>query len=138
MLYWTIIAFTTYSILLLYRNIFAVHNFFLVSSQLIAAVVTIWWISGTIIDARAYQPTEAFWNPSLTGEYVVNYDYFWIGNMIIELFFEAAVLILPVWEVTKLGLNKRKKVLVTVMFAMGGFVLITGILRIHYAWKSSE
>lgn len=57
--------------------------------------------------------------------------------MVAELLIETLVLALPIREITKLQLSTRKKALIVTMFCMGGFVLITGIVRIYYAWNKS-
>ena len=58
--------------------------------------------------------------------------------MTAELLIEAAVLILPIREILRLNLSIRKKMLIMSLFCMGGFVLITGIVRIYYSWAKSE
>ena len=58
--------------------------------------------------------------------------------MLAELLIETAVLALPIREIIKLNLSLRKKVLIVTLFCMGGFVLVTGIVRIYYSWAKSD
>lgn len=137
-MYWSTIAFTTFSILFLYRRVFSAHRFFAITSNILFLIVIIWWISGTICDAISWQPTSSYWDGSGAGQYILNYNDFWIVSMVAELVIEATIIVLPVREITKLNLSKRKKAFMVSMFCMGGLVLITGALRIHYAWASSD
>ena len=137
-LYWSNIAFATLSILALYRRVFSTHRFFSVSSLVLVTLTVVWWISGSICDAISYRPAQAYWDPSVPGQYILNYDDFWIASMVAELLIEAAVLALPIREIIKLNLSARKKFLIASLFCMGGFVLITGIVRIYYSWAKSK
>ena len=137
-MYWSTIAFTTFSILFLYRRVFSAHRFFAVASNVLFLVVLVWWVSGTICDAISWQPTSSYWSLNDYGQYILNYNDFWITSMVAELLVEAIIIALPVREIAKLNLSTRKKMLMICMFCMGGFVLITGALRIHYAWAQDD
>ena len=49
---------------------------------------------------------------------------------IIELIVNISILTLPISEILKLQLSRRKKFGLSVVFLLGGFVIITGIVRI--------
>ena len=108
-------------------------------ASLILIVLTVaWWISGTLTDIFSYRPAQAYWDSSVKGQYYINYNDFWLTSMVAELLIETATLLLPVREVMKLNLSTRKRVFIAGMFCMGGFVLITGIVRIYYAWNKCK
>ena len=137
LLYWSVVAFATMSILVLYRRIFASRRLFTVTSNVLLCLVFIWWVSGTIGEGVGFRPIEAYWDTAVSGQYYLNYNGFWLTNMVSELVIETVILLMPVREVIGLQLEKRKKVLVVGMFCMGAFVLATGIVRIHYVWAES-
>lgn len=138
LLYWSVIAPATASILFLYRRIFSAHRVFRTISSILIGLTGCWWISGTLCDALSYRPVEAYWNKSISGSFTIEYNYFWLASMIIEMLLETACLVLPIREVAKLNLTMKKKILITVIFLLGGLVLISGIVRIYYAWGQSR
>ena len=94
-----------------------------------------WWLSGTLTNIFSFRPIRAYWDSSVTGQYYINYNDFWITTMVAELVIETAVIALPIREIARLTLSKRKKVLIMGLFCMGGLVIITGIVGICYAWR---
>ena len=134
LLYWSVVAFATMSILFLYRQIFKSRRFFTFSSNILIGLTFIWWVSGTICEGTGFQPMSAYWDTSVSGRYYLDYNGFWLSNMIAELLIETAILLLPIREIVGLQLETRKKILVVGMFCMGAFVLATGIVRIHYVY----
>ena len=137
LLYWSVVAFATLSVLFLYRRIFYMHRFFSVASQVLITLTLIWWFSGTIVEAFGFRPMQAYWDTGLEGRYYIDYNAFWLFNMGSELIIETAILVLPLREIARLQLESRKKALVVAMFGMGIFVLATGIVRINYVWSQS-
>ena len=138
LLYWSVITFASISILLLYRRIFSTQQFFSKASSVLISLTLMWWISGTICEAAGFRPVQGYWDTSVEGRYYLNYDAFWLTNMITELFLEVIILILPIRELTKVHLENGKKILIACMFLMGTFVLATGIVRIHYVWSGAN
>ena len=138
LLYWSVIAFATLSILFLYKRIFYMGKFFSVASKVLVGLTLVWWVSGTIGEGLGFRPMQAYWDDNIKGQYYINYDGFWASNMIAELFLETATLLLPIREIARAQFGKRKKALVIAMFCMGVFVLITGIIRINYVWTQRK
>ena len=56
---------------------------------------------------------------------------------IIEVLLELTILILPIRELYQLQLSLDKRALCSTIFALGGFVIITGIVRIIKVYKPS-
>ncbi|KAL8742730.1 MAG: hypothetical protein Q9184_008207 [Pyrenodesmia sp. 2 TL-2023] len=56
---------------------------------------------------------------------------------IVEIFIELTILILPIRELYQLQLSLKKKLLCSLIFALGGFVIITGIVRIAKVYQPS-
>ncbi|KAL8925694.1 MAG: hypothetical protein Q9208_003377 [Pyrenodesmia sp. 3 TL-2023] len=65
----------------------------------------------------------------------VHYLKFWLAMAIVEIFFQFTILILPIRELYQLQLSLKKKFLCSLIFALGGFVIITGIVRIAIVYQ---
>ena len=138
LLYWTTITFATLSILFLYQRIFAVQRAFCIASRVLIGLTLIWWISGSLCEALSWRPTHSYWELAVPGGFVIAYQDFWIASMVAELAIETAVLVLPVWEIAALLLNVEQRLLLIPLFCSGGLVLVTGAVRIQYAWNKRE
>ncbi|MCJ1245437.1 hypothetical protein MMC30_002641 [Trapelia coarctata] len=97
-------------------------------SLCLIVVNVLWLIPGTIVEAYPCAPVSSFW----TGEpgTCVWYSTFWFVMMLVELLLDIVILILPVREIINLQLSMKNKLLLSVIFMLGGLVIITGIVRI--------
>ena len=57
---------------------------------------------------------------------------------IIEALIEITILILPIREILRLQLSTKKKFLLALIFALGGFVIITAILRMAILYRPGQ
>lgn len=57
---------------------------------------------------------------------------------IIETLIEITILILPIREIHRLQLSTKKKYLLSLMFALGGFVIITAIIRVAILYRPNQ
>ena len=136
-LYWTTISFASLSVLALCRRIFFICQSFWVSSKILLVLITAWWLSGSICDAVSYQPARAWWDVRIPGHYAIDYNTFWLASMTLELLLELASIILPIRQVAKLRLSRRKRILLIVIFSTGGLVVVSGSFRIFYVLRQS-
>jgi len=120
------------SILCFYRRIFSVGSFPR-QSLIVGIVVVVWWMTSFIGTFTTCQPIAELWNPLLPGN-CFNFNAFFLAMTIIELFIDATILVLPVRMLTILQLSRRDKYTVGGIFLLGGFVIITGIIRIHFTY----
>ena len=134
-LVWSPIAFAILGISALYRRVFYVHRFFRISSLILVWVTVFWWVAGTVTGFLSYDPIQAYWDSSIPGMWRYNYPAFWLSLNIVELLLWTFVLALPILEIMRLNVNKKEKALVMSIFCTGGFVIITGIIRIHYVFN---
>ncbi|MCJ1285178.1 hypothetical protein MMC26_004516 [Xylographa opegraphella] len=132
--YWSIIAACMVSVLFLYRRIFITPSFRLIS-LLLVIWSALWWVSGTLVEIFFISPIPSYWDPTVSGKWLVNYDAFWFAAMVLELVTELTILSLPIRQISKLQLSRKKKVLLSFIFLLGGFVIITGIIRIIYVYQ---
>ncbi|KAL8770403.1 MAG: hypothetical protein Q9209_003829 [Squamulea sp. 1 TL-2023] len=128
--YFLVIALVQMSILFFYRRIFIPTSFRLTSAILIAICIC-WCITALVIEiGYAGHPIDYYFPGSAETSFNVEYVDFWLAMAIIETLLEIIILILPIRELYQLQLSLKKKLLCSLIFALGGFVIITGIIRI--------
>ncbi|KAJ5380858.1 uncharacterized protein N7496_003286 [Penicillium cataractarum] len=119
---------TKMSILLQYRRVFSTPKMRLACNLLIAflAVYGTW----TIVSAWANcVPLAKFWDPTVPG-FCFNKEALWFSNSAIHILTDILILVYPMPVLRSLQLPKRQKFALMGVFALGGFVLITSILRL--------
>ncbi|MCJ1400657.1 hypothetical protein MMC11_003865 [Xylographa trunciseda] len=108
--------------------------------SIIAALIwsVLWWVSGTLVEIFFPSPIPTYWDPNVSGKWLINYDGFWFAAMVLELVTELTILSLPIRQISKLQLSRKKKILLSFIFLLGGFVIITGIIRIIYVYQPNN
>ena len=61
-----------------------------------------------------------------------------VVSSVMEVVVDTIILVLPIREINKLQLSLRKKILLSLIFLLGGFVIITGIIRIVTLYAPAE
>ncbi|PGG96883.1 hypothetical protein GX51_07620 [Blastomyces parvus] len=136
-LYKVILCLTKTSIVLLYLRIFYAQQFFrwacyaLIIFNIVSGIAyippTIWQCS----------PVYAFWDRSVSHRCINNLGS-WLSYALINILTDLAILILPIRQVMHLQLRKNDKIAVVFVFALGGFVCITSIIRTTVIGAGSE
>ncbi|KAL6712982.1 hypothetical protein ACLMJK_009378 [Lecanora helva] len=122
-------AFTKLSILCLYRRIFAVQDFRIASSVVIS-ICALWAVSCGIVQIFLCTPVQKLWIATLEGN-CINYGHFFLSSISLEVALDALILSLPIrWIIGLLRLSTTRKIQVTSIFLLGGFVVITNIVRL--------
>ncbi|KAL8786043.1 MAG: hypothetical protein Q9213_003026 [Squamulea squamosa] len=135
--YFLVVALVQISILFFYRRIFIPTSFHLTSGILIAICIC-WCITALVIEiGYPGHPIGYFFPGSAETNFNVVYENFWLAMAIIETLLEVIILILPIRELYQLQLSLKKKLLCSLIFALGGFVIITGIIRIVKVYQPS-
>ncbi|KAI4114659.1 MAG: hypothetical protein LQ345_004604 [Seirophora villosa] len=134
--YFVIIALVQISILFFYRRIFFLSPFFRWTSAILIAVCVAWWIVAMIIEIGYPSHPIGYYFPG-SPETILNLNYleFWLAMGILEIFLQVTILILPIREVYRLQLSLKKQILCSLIFALGGFVIITGIVRLILVYQ---
>ena len=117
-LYYSIAAPAKISLLCLYRRIFAVHSFKRMS-LLVGLLVVLWWLAATLANIFSCMPVELMWDLSLKGR-CFNFNIFWFSIGIIETVIDIIILILPIKMITGLQMSRRKKIVLSGIFLLGG------------------
>lgn len=115
------------SILYLYRRIFSVGPFRQISLAVIIICV-VWWMVFTITTLIPCRPVKKFWQPQVAGS-CYNFDEFFLGIAVIDVILDTVVLTLPIRMIVRLQMSYQRKVMLCFVFLLGGFVIITGIVR---------
>jgi hypothetical protein len=64
-------------------------------------------------------PANSNWDPSVTGGKCIDFRNFFIAACSLELGLDAVILVMPLREVYKLRMSKKKKLLVSFIFFVG-------------------
>ncbi|EGE85629.1 integral membrane protein [Blastomyces dermatitidis ATCC 18188] len=136
-LYKVILCLTKTSIVLLYLRVFYAQKSFrwtcyvLIAFNIVSGIAfippTIWQCS----------PVHAFWDRSVPHRCIKNLAN-WLSYALINILTDVAILILPIRQVMHLQLRRNDKIAVIFVFALGGFVCITSIIRTTVIAKGSE
>ncbi|KAL9587060.1 MAG: hypothetical protein Q9212_000512 [Teloschistes hypoglaucus] len=125
------------SVLLFYRRIFF-PSFFRWTSAVLIAVACAWLVAALVIEiGYPSYPVSHYFSGGPKTTFHVNYLKFWLVMAIIEVLLETIVLVLPIRQLYLLQLSMKKKLLCSLIFAMGGFVIITGIIRTIKVYQPS-
>ncbi|KOS38776.1 hypothetical protein ACN38_g10398 [Penicillium nordicum] len=116
------------SILLLYRRIFSVPKFRLVS-LVTGCLVLSWCLAVFITVLLQCRPISLNWNKEQTGT-CINPKPFFFGNAISNLLIDVVILALPIPMVFQLQLRLSQKLTVLGIFLLGGFVCVASVMRV--------
>ncbi|KAI6333499.1 hypothetical protein MCOR29_001067 [Pyricularia oryzae] len=102
----------------------------------VAVVSTFTTITTLTMALQCYPRTEAFWmswdgSPEYQGECKIDVTALSLSNASFSVIADIWMLAIPLWKLRKLQLQKKKKLSVAAMFAMGTFSTIISCYRIH-------
>ena len=80
-------------------------------------------------------PIAALFPGSSTVKFNVTYLSFWLAMGIIETLIDIVIMVLPIRELQRLKLSTKQKVSISLIFSLGGFVVITGIVRMATLYR---
>ena len=112
----------------LFRHISSALIFMVIIAAIIASVIEIGF-PGHPLDYYFAAASDTRWN--------VYYTSFWLAMSIFEVAVDTIVLVLPMREILRLQLEPKKKFFLSLVFLLGGFVIITGIVRIIELYQPS-
>jgi hypothetical protein len=115
------------SILFFYRRIFFVSSGHRKASLALIIISTIWFIVGPIAVVSMCHPIQAYFADGL--EICTDWGHMLLPMLAIDAVIDLAILLLPIRMVFKLQLPRKTKVGIAGVFALGGFVMITSIIR---------
>ncbi|PBP25969.1 integral membrane protein [Diplocarpon rosae] len=133
-LYFSIVTAINISILYMYRRLFPVEEFF-IRSQVVGALLVVWWLVGSVLTIVSCLPFRRFWEGPSAGGYCFDFNIYWMCMGAVEIAIDTLLLLLPVPLVLGLHLSRQQKILVLGIFALGGFVIVTGLVRVIVGYR---
>ncbi|OQE26018.1 hypothetical protein PENFLA_c007G09300 [Penicillium flavigenum] len=124
------------SILMQYFRVFPTHRMRVVCW----VMITVLGIYGTWAVISAFLnciPVAKFWDDSIQG-YCLNKTKLWFSNASMHIATDIAILVIPIPALMAVDLPRKQKIALMIMFAMGGFVCITSIVRLVSLKKIAE
>ncbi|CAI7644391.1 unnamed protein product [Penicillium glandicola] len=127
-IYQTSLISTKMSILLQYKRVFSTPRMRLACWILIGflGLYGTWTILSAWFNCV---PLAKFWDPTVPG-FCFDKKALWFSNSAIHIVTDILILIYPMPVLKSLQLPKRQKYALMAVFALGGFVLITSVLRL--------
>ncbi|KAI1454243.1 hypothetical protein F4805DRAFT_328688 [Annulohypoxylon moriforme] len=130
-LYYTITSATKLSILFMYRRLFSVNSLFRRQVLIVSILVIGFWIGCTVADLLDCIPIEWTWNNALADpQYCFNYNIFWLASGIVETIIDVLIIAMPIRLVIGLQMNRSKKIAVVIVFLLGLFVILSGLVKV--------
>ncbi|KAL3472491.1 hypothetical protein BJX99DRAFT_272903 [Aspergillus californicus] len=129
-IYNTAISLVRASILLFYRRIFMNSTPFTYATLVMGALIVGFWLSTFFSLIFTYSPAEAQWMPWMPHTKISTSAY-WLTTGILNILYEVIILSMPQPLIWRMNMTFRRRVLVSFVFALGGFVCLTSIVRVY-------
>ncbi|KAI1131064.1 hypothetical protein F5Y10DRAFT_89233 [Nemania abortiva] len=123
------IVFSKASLLFLYERIFSVERRLYIWIQIMKGLLVAYLISGVGTLIFGTNPVEAqwkYWIPHTTINQTASYVVFGIANLL----FDVIILAIPQSKVWKLNQTLKRRLSLSLVFLLGGFVCISTIVRL--------
>lgn len=111
-------ALVKWSILALYLAIFPQRKF-QIWVHCVSAVNLLNAVAIVLVSCLQCRPLESLWNPEIPGV-CINFSYFSVFNSTFNFVIDIVILLTPLPLVRRLNSSTRKKVLLSINFALGG------------------
>ncbi|KAF2799253.1 hypothetical protein K505DRAFT_356733 [Melanomma pulvis-pyrius CBS 109.77] len=122
------------SILYFYRRMFFITNTYQNVSLAVMLVTLAWFVASELVAIFACTPVDKFWHPTKHGK-CANGSAVFLSTGIIDIIVDFAVLVMPIRVAFTLHLPLRTRIAMAGIFALGGFVIVTNIVRIQYIYQ---
>ncbi|KAJ3544880.1 hypothetical protein NM208_g2811 [Fusarium decemcellulare] len=122
-----------FSVLCFYWRVFSSSNYISMSIRIIGGVIILWLIASFIVAVLQCVPVQANWDPvakAQPGLKCVDLNGFFFGTSIPNILADLVLVLLPIPQVIQLKITTTQKVFVIMFFFLGGFVVITSIVRL--------
>ncbi|KAJ9206938.1 hypothetical protein C8Q69DRAFT_440212 [Paecilomyces variotii] len=126
--YKLVLGFTKFSIVWLYLRIFITKGFQIIG-KIFLVLITLWAIGTMLATILQCIPIQASWDKSVKNPKCINKDAFWYAFAATNTVTDFAIFLLPIYPAMKLQLNKREKIGLLAVFAMGAFACTASIIR---------
>ncbi|EWZ27892.1 hypothetical protein FOZG_18405 [Fusarium oxysporum Fo47] len=127
-----------FSILMFYWRVFASSTYIRRSIYYIGVCILLWFTSAFIVSALQCVPVHANWDPIAKQRpdvKCVDLNGFFFGTSIPNIVADLVLVVLPIPQVLQLKITLTQKCFVILFFILGGFVVITSIVRLELITK---
>ncbi|KOC18278.1 hypothetical protein AFLA70_59g003510 [Aspergillus flavus AF70] len=124
------------SILCFYHRLFSVSSFRRINYG-VGIFCLIWFVAAFIGDLLYCIPMRQFWDPTTDGS-CFNFPNYFLVMELIDVLLDVVIIALPLKTISGLHLSLRKKLALLSIFSLGGFVIVTGAIRIAYVYKPGD
>ncbi|KAH6665401.1 hypothetical protein B0J14DRAFT_660576 [Halenospora varia] len=129
------LALTKFAIILQYLRVF-VGRKMRIACWVAMGIVVAYGVETLFTSIFACVPISGFWDLDLQAR-CINKKFQWFFNASFNIFTDLIVLILPMPALMEIQLPKKQKIVLMFVFALGGFVCLISILRLHSLYTLS-
>ncbi|KAJ5908903.1 hypothetical protein N7495_001585 [Penicillium taxi] len=124
------------SILMQYFRVFPTHRMRVVCwiTIIVLGLYGTWAVLSAFLNCI---PVAKFWDNSIHG-FCLSKTALWFSNASMHITTDIAILIIPIPALMTIEIPRKQKLILMMMFALGGFVCITSIVRLTSLKKISE
>ncbi|KAH8655106.1 hypothetical protein BGZ60DRAFT_435500 [Tricladium varicosporioides] len=129
------LALTKFSIILQYLRVFVGHKM-RIACWVAMGIVVVYGVQTFFTSVFACVPISGFWDLGLQAR-CIDKKFQWFFNASFNIFTDLIVLLLPMPALMEIQLPKKQKIVLMFVFALGGFVCLISILRLHSLYTLS-
>ncbi|KAJ5171305.1 uncharacterized protein N7500_004088, partial [Penicillium coprophilum] len=137
LVYKIVIAVNKLSFMCLYLRIFPQRAFRLICYCGLG-IITVWGTAYVFLTIFQCKPIASFWDITIKNPKCLNKEGLWMSYSVINIIFDLLILALPIYPLSRLRLQRAKKIGLLVVFGMGAFVCVTTIIRITTLAQSAS
>jgi len=119
------------SIVLFYHRIFSVDQKFLLFMRIVGFLIMGNCLTAALGLIFSDNPVQAQWNVGMPHT-SINERAFWTCMAVINILLDTMILAVPLVKLWSLHLSTQRKLLISSLFVLGAFTIVTSILRIVY------
>ncbi|KAK2787825.1 hypothetical protein FQN51_003065, partial [Onygenales sp. PD_10] len=119
------------SIILFYLRVFPPPSRATKVCRALIAFIFCYTLASTLVNIFLCSPVRKFWDVTIEGGRCVDRAAFYYANAGLLITTDVLTLVIPIPLVHKLNIPFRQKVILSGLLAMGGFVCIISIIRLH-------
>ncbi|RVX74306.1 hypothetical protein B0A52_02138 [Exophiala mesophila] len=129
--YMFVVGFTKAAILLLYYRVFQSERFrkIVIASLILTSAFIISFSFGVIFHCTPISFGWEGWTGEVEG-HCINFNAFAWAHAIVNIVFDIFIIVLPIPQLIKLDLGRRKLIHIILMFSVGFFITIVSIVRL--------
>jgi len=128
-IYYLALTFTKISILIQYWRLL-VYRKTRIAIWIAGGIVIAYGIATMFDSIFICHPVQFFWDQTIEAGTCLNKEAVWFANAGLNIAIDIGIVILPMPAVRSLGLPRKQKIGVMLLFALGGFVCIASIVRL--------